>query len=57
MDEDQPDVAAESTQHLVSGVHLAYERRVTVEANAELAEDNSATEQSLEDLMSQMKQL
>ena len=57
VDEDQPDVTAESTHHLASGVHLAYERRVTMEADAELTEDNSAAEQSLEDLMSQMKQL
>ena len=55
VDEDQPDVQEDTTAELTTGVRLAYERRVTRESDAALMEEQN--EQSLEDLMSQMKQL
>ena len=43
--------------HLAQGLSLAYERRVTMEADVKEVQENLESEQSLEDLMNQMKQL
>ena len=43
--------------NLAQGLSLAYERRVTMEADVKEVQENLETEQSLEDLMNQMKQL
>ena len=42
---------------LAQGLSLAYERRVTMEADAKEVQEHLESEQSLEDLMNQMKQL
>merc|ERR1719369_1905069 len=59
VDEDQPDESSQTPEsQLTPGVTLAYERRVTMEADTKFQPTaNEDTEQSLEDLMSQMKQL
>lgn len=60
-DQDQPDLASnEQTQsNLAQGLSLAYERRVTMEAkdNEVKLDEEQSNEQSLDDLMKQMKQL
>ena len=56
VDEDQPDVQENTSAELTTGVRLAYERRVTRTSDAPLMEEEQS-EQSLEDLMNQMKQL
>ena len=43
--------------NLAQGLSLAYERRVTMEADVKEVQENLESEQSLEDLMNQMKQL
>ena len=43
--------------NLTEGLSLAYERRVTMEADHKEVQENLENEQSLEDLMNQMKQL
>ena len=43
--------------NLTEGLSLAYERRVTMEADVKEVQENLENEQSLEDLMNQMKQL
>merc|ERR1712223_1792745 len=56
VDEDQPDVQENTSAETTTGVRLAYERRVTRTSDAPLMEEEQS-EQSLEDLMNQMKQL
>ena len=56
VDEDQPDVQENTSAEITTGVRLAYERRVTRTSDAPLMEEEQS-EQSLEDLMNQMKQL
>lgn len=61
-DDDTPDQASTSNQadtNLTEGLSLAYERRVTMEADHKEVQENLEieNEQSLEDLMNQMKQL
>jgi len=61
-DDDTPDQASTSNQadtNLTEGLSLAYERRVTMEADVKEVQENLEieNEQSLEDLMNQMKQL
>ena len=53
VDEDSPD--AKDQSQLAQGLQLAYERRVTMEADTVTEEEDN--EQSLEELMKQMKQL
>ena len=58
-DEDQPDEPNLDKSELAQGLSLAYERRVTMEADVRSKEsaDQEEEGQSLEDLMKQMKQL
>lgn len=60
-DDDNDDVPDQSSNqegsHLAQGLSLAYERRVTMEADVKEVQENLESEQSLEDLMNQMKQL
>merc|ERR1719400_2377753 len=57
-DDDVPDQSSnQEGSHLAQGLSLAYERRVTMEADVKEVQENLETEQSLEDLMNQMKQL
>ena len=53
--DDQPDTVVSKDQ-LTPGLHLAYERRVTMEAT-DIKLEEAEEEESLEDLMSKMKQL
>ena len=55
-DEDDPDTGSTNTG-IGEGVRLAYERRVTMEADAIKPTEESTNEQSLEDLMAQMKNM
>ena len=55
VDEDQPDAQEETSGEISAGVRLAYERKVTKESDVVLTE--AQNEESLEDLMNQMKQL
>jgi len=57
--DDVPDQASNQEPDLAQGLSLAYERRVTMEADAKEVQAHleSEPEQSLEDLMNQMKQL
>jgi len=59
-DDDTPDQAStQADTNLTEGLSLAYERRVTMEADVKEVHENLEieNEQSLEDLMNQMKQL
>lgn len=57
-DDDVPDQSSnQEGSNLAQGLSLAYERRVTMEADVKEVQENLETEQSLEDLMNQMKQL
>lgn len=61
-DDDTPDQAStqaptQTDTNLTEGLSLAYERRVTMEADVKEVQENLENEQSLEDLMNQMKQL
>merc|ERR1719228_1426057 len=57
-DDDTPDQASNQVDtNLTEGLSLAYERRVTMEADVKEVQENLESEQSLEDLMNQMKQL
>ena len=59
LEEDSPDVGGATEEANVGeGLRLAYERRVTVTAEEKAASDNEpSNEQSLEDLMAQMKNM
>jgi len=57
-DDDTPDQASNPADtNLAKGLSHAYERRVTMEADVKEVQENLENEQSLEDLMNQMKQL
>lgn len=57
-DDDTPDQGqTQADTNLTEGLTLAYERRVTMEADVKEVQENLENEQSLEDLMNQMKQL
>jgi len=57
-DDDVPDQSSnQEGSHLAEGLSLAYERRVTMEADVKEVQENIESEQSLEDIMNQMKQL